>query len=88
MRTGVLLLLEIADIVDLFEELAHQIDVDAAGSVLDEDGYFDGGGDMFKDATEYPTITDALMARGYSAESVRKILGGNHLRVFEQACGS
>jgi membrane dipeptidase len=31
-----------------------------------------------------PKITEALMARGYSAEDCRKILGGNLLRVFRE----
>ena len=70
--------------LDHIDHIVEQVGDDHVGLGSD----FDGGGDMFKDATEYPTITDALLARGYSAESVRKILGGNHLRVFEQACGS
>jgi membrane dipeptidase len=32
---------------------------------------------------DLPKITQALMSRGYSATDVRKILGGNFLRVFE-----
>jgi membrane dipeptidase len=47
---------------------------------------FDGGGDILKDATEFPKITEGLLERGYSAEAVRKILGENHLRVFAKAC--
>ncbi len=33
-------------------------------------------------AADLPKITEALMARGYSAEDMHKILGGNFLRVF------
>ena len=33
---------------------------------------------------DFPKITAALMARGYSAEDCRKILGGNLLRVFRE----
>jgi membrane dipeptidase len=33
---------------------------------------------------DLPKITAALMARGYSAEDCRKILGGNFLRVFRE----
>jgi membrane dipeptidase len=36
------------------------------------------------DATMLPKITEALMKKGYSAEDVTKILGGNLLRVMEQ----
>ncbi len=33
---------------------------------------------------DFPKITAALLARGYSAEDCRKILGGNLLRVFRE----
>ena len=33
---------------------------------------------------DLPKITAALIARGYSAEDCRKILGGNLLRVFRE----
>ena len=35
-------------------------------------------------AADLPKITEALMARGYTAEDCRKILGGNLLRVFRE----
>lgn len=47
---------------------------------------FDGGGEQLKDATEFPKITEGLLARGYSPVSIRKVLGENHLRVFAAAC--
>jgi membrane dipeptidase len=37
-----------------------------------------------EDASKLPKLTEALMARGYSAADVTKILGGNILRVMEQ----
>lgn len=38
----------------------------------------------FDDYRDYPNFTRGLVARGYSDEEIRKILGGNALRVFEQ----
>jgi membrane dipeptidase len=35
-------------------------------------------------AADLPKITQALMARGYSADDMKKILGGNLLRVFRE----
>ena len=35
-------------------------------------------------AADFPKITAALMARGYSAEDMHKLLGGNILRVFRE----
>jgi membrane dipeptidase len=31
-------------------------------------------------------LTMALLQKGYSREDVRKILGGNYLRVFGEVC--
>jgi len=50
---------------------------------------FDGA-DMpegMEDASKLPTITEALLRKGYSDADVRKILGENTLRIMEQAEG-
>lgn len=39
------------------------------------------------DATRYPAITARLQTRGHSEATIRKIIGGNYLRVFERVCG-
>lgn len=43
------------------------------------------GGGYFRDfdATKYPDITAALIRKGYSEARIRKILGGNWIRLFE-----
>ena len=38
-----------------------------------------------EDVTRLPWITYGLLKRGYSEGEVRKILGGNTLRVMEEA---
>ena len=73
-----------------FAQLINHIEyaIDIAG--IDHVGIgsdFDGGGDLLKDASEYPRITDGLSDRGYSDEAIQKVLGGNILRVFGAACG-
>ena len=73
-----------------FAQLLNHIEyaIDVAG--LDHVGIgsdFDGGGDLLKDATEYPKITEGLSKRGYFDTAIQKVLGGNHLRIFEAACG-
>ena len=35
------------------------------------------------DVTTYPKITEELVRRGYSKKSIKKILGGNVLRVMK-----
>ncbi|MBA3355559.1 MAG: membrane dipeptidase [Pyrinomonadaceae bacterium] len=40
-----------------------------------------------KDVTDLPKITRGLLERGYKEEEIRKILGGNFLRVLKQVTG-
>ncbi len=48
---------------------------------------FDGASmpDGMEDCSKLPKITEALLRKGYSEDDIRKILGGNLLRVMEQA---
>ena len=39
------------------------------------------------DVTAYPHITARLLDRGHTPDVVRKVLGGNLLRVFGSVCG-
>ena len=41
----------------------------------------------FDDYRDFPNITRGLVARGWSDEDIRKVLGENFLRVMEKACG-
>ena len=57
--------------------------VDHAGIGLD----FDGGGGVtgLNEASDYPRITERLLAAGYTRADLQKIWSGNALRVLEQA---
>ena len=48
---------------------------------------FDGADmpDGLEDCSKLPKITEALLRKGYSEQDIRKILGGNILRVMEQS---
>jgi membrane dipeptidase len=37
----------------------------------------------FESAAEFPRVTEGLLSRGYSPRDVKKILGGNWLRLYE-----
>lgn len=39
-----------------------------------------------ENVTRFPDLTMALLRRGYSNVEVRKLLGGNYLRVFSEVC--
>jgi len=79
----------LADAVDHIDHIVAVAGVDHVGLGSD----FDGGGGVkgLMDVYELPHLTAELLARGYSEEDVRKILGGNLLRVFravEQAAAT
>jgi membrane dipeptidase len=70
-------------LVDHIDHIAKVAGVDHVGLGSD----FDGISSLpqgIDSAADLPKITEALLACGYSADDVRKILGGNLLRVFDQ----
>ncbi len=71
---------------DVMKHLLHAIEV-AGIDHVGMSGDFDGGGGVegFDDVTDYPKITAALLARGFSAADVAKVWGGNALRVLDEA---
>ena len=70
-------------IVDNIDHAVKVGGVDHVGLGSDFDGSVMPFG--MEDASHLPQITDALLKRGYSDADVRKILGGNTLRVMEAA---
>lgn len=60
------------------------IDCVGLGSDFDGFGVPAGWGEVIKDASEYPQFTAGLLERGYTGEEVRKILGGNWMRVYSE----
>jgi membrane dipeptidase len=69
-------------IVEHIDHAAKVAGVDHVGLGSDFDGATMPIG--MEDASKLPKLTTALMAKGYSATDVEKILGGNILRVMEQ----
>jgi membrane dipeptidase len=70
-------------IVDHIDHFVKLVGADHVGLGSDFDG-----ADMpegMESAAGLPKITEALMRRGYSDDDIRKILGGNTLRVMERA---
>jgi membrane dipeptidase len=71
-------------LIDHIDHIAKVAGVDHVGLGSDFDGVSGQLPEGIDSAADLPKITEALMARGYSAEDCRKILGGNLLRVFAQ----
>ncbi len=70
-------------LIDHIDHIAKIAGIDHVGLGSDFDG-IPSTPEGMDSAADLPKITQALMARGYSAEDMRKILGGNFLRVFAQ----
>jgi membrane dipeptidase len=71
-------------LIDHIDHIAKVAGVDHVGLGSDFDGISGQLPEGINSAADLPKITEALMARGYSAEECRKILGGNLLRVFRE----
>jgi len=68
-------------IIDHIDHVVKLVGADHVGLGSDFDGANMPEG--MDDCTHLPKITDALMRKGYSENDIRKILGGNILRVME-----
>jgi membrane dipeptidase len=69
-------------IIDHIDHAVKLVGADHVGLGSDFDGASMPEG--MEDASKLPKITEALMRKGYSDNDIRKILGGNLLRVMEQ----
>lgn len=70
-------------LVDHIDYVVDRIGIDHVG--IGSDFNHGGGIAGFQDATEAGNMTEAMLRRGYSAEDVAKIWGGNFLRVLREA---
>jgi membrane dipeptidase len=71
-------------LIDHIDHIAKVAGIDHVGLGSDFDGVSGATPEGIDSAADLPKITQALLDRGYSAEDIRKILGGNLLRVFRQ----
>jgi membrane dipeptidase len=74
----------LSQLIDQIDHIAKVAGIDHVGLGSDFDGINGQLPQGIDSAADLPKITAALMARGYSAEDCRKILGGNLLRVFRE----
>jgi|WetSurMetagenome_2_1015567.scaffolds.fasta_scaffold33125_2 membrane dipeptidase len=74
----------VKDVASHIDHVKNLVGVDYIGLGSD----FDGTGGLLpvglKDVSEYPNLVYELLVRGYSEEEIKKILGGNLLRVWKQ----
>jgi len=72
----------VKDLCDHIDHVKNLVGVDYVGIGSD----FDGGGGLMDcgDVSQFPNITKELLRRGYTEPEIRKIWGGNLLRVFRE----
>lgn len=73
---------KIDDMLDHLDYVVARIGIDHVG--IGTDFNHGSGIEGFGDATEALNVTIALLERGYSAEEIEKIWGGNFVRVFRE----
>jgi membrane dipeptidase len=69
-------------LIDHLDYIVKLVGVDYVGMGSDFDG-IEAPPFELNGVEDYPLITKALLERGYSKKDIRKILGGNFMRVFE-----
>ena len=72
----------VKELCDHIDHVKNLVGVDYVGIGSD----FDGGGGLSDcgDVSQFPNITKELLRRGYSETEIKKIWGGNLLRVFRE----
>jgi membrane dipeptidase len=71
-------------LIDHIDHIAKVAGIDHVGLGSDFDGVSGATPAGIDSAADLPKITQALLDRGYSAEDIHKMLGGNLLRVFSE----
>jgi membrane dipeptidase len=74
-------------LLDHVDHMVKVMGVDHVGLGSDFDGFGGPPPVGLEDVSCMPNITAGLLARGYSAEDVSKVLGGNWLRVIRKVVG-
>ena len=71
-------------LIDHIDHVAKVAGVDHVGLGSDFDGVSGATPSGIDSAADLPKITQALLDRGYNADDIKKILGGNLMRVFRE----
>lgn len=70
--------------LDHFDHIVKLTSIDHVGIGSDYDGVGDSLPIGLKDVSSYPNLVEGLLHRGYSEDDIKKILGGNLLRVWRE----
>ena len=75
---------QLSALIDHIDHIAKVAGIDHVGLGSDFDGVSGATPAGIDSAADLPKIKQALLDRGYSADDIRKILGGNLMRVFKE----
>ena len=71
-------------LIDNIDHIAKVAGIDHVGLGSDFDGVSGATPEGIDSAADLPKITQALLDRGYGADDIHNVLGGNTLRVFKE----
>ncbi|MGK7297256.1 MAG: dipeptidase, partial [Candidatus Wenzhouxiangella sp. M2_3B_020] len=74
----------VSDVADHIDHVVEIAGIDHVGIGSDYDGVGDSLPEGLKDASTYPALIEELLRRDYSEEDIRKLLGGNAMRVWRE----
>ncbi len=75
---------DLGDVLDHIDHVRDQVGIDYVGIGSDYDGVGDSLPTGLKDVSTYPNLITGMLARGYSEDDIRKVLGGNLMRVWRE----
>lgn len=75
---------DVATVADHIDHFVKLIGVDHVGLGSDFDGVGDSLPTGLKSVADYPNLIAELLRRGYAEDDIRKILGGNLMRVWRE----
>lgn len=75
---------DVANVVDHIDHAVKLVGIDHIGLGSDYDGVGDSLPTGLKDVAAYPNLIQGLLDRNYSNGDIKKILGGNTLRVWRE----
>ena len=73
------------DLVANFEHVINLVGAEHVGIGQDFDGVGDSLPEGMNDVSYYPALIEALLKREYPVDTIRAIMGGNLLRVWQKA---
>jgi membrane dipeptidase len=77
----------VADAAECIDHIAKIAGIDHVGIGSDFDGV-PGLPQGLEDVSKMPALTAALLRRGFTEADIRKIMGGNFLRVMREVVGN